>query len=254
MKSSARPYAIVTARSASTRLPGKMLRNVTSDKTALEIVMARAALTGFPVVVATSSEKSDDALEDIARGAGVEVFRGPLLNKIRRWERCFHRYRIDYGLLIDGDDLLFDYDIGKRAIEQLKNQRADMVVYPENVVPGLFTYAISARGIGRMAAYSGGDDSDTDVIAEFMRKADISTEPVALNPWERDRNYRLTLDYEEDLEMFRELIGKVGIDATGREVIDFLDENPDVVGINIGRQEEFLENQARFNESVRRRN
>ena len=77
-------------------------------------------------------------------------------------------------------------------------------------------------------------------------------EEVELYSWEQDKPYRLTLDYEDDLEMFRTLISHVGIDINGKELVDFLDKNKKISSINLHRQQEYLDNQERFNVDVRK--
>jgi spore coat polysaccharide biosynthesis protein SpsF (cytidylyltransferase family) len=57
-------------------------------------------------------------------------------------------------------------------------------------------------------------------------------------PEELRRDYRLTLDYPEDLEMFNELFKKLAeqdLDSTLPNVFKILDENPDIPKINAHR-------------------
>jgi spore coat polysaccharide biosynthesis protein SpsF (cytidylyltransferase family) len=54
-------------------------------------------------------------------------------------------------------------------------------------------------------------------------------------PEELIRDYRLTLDYQEDLDMFNELFKKLqekNLDSTLVNVFKILDENPDIPKIN----------------------
>ena len=77
--------AIVTMRTSSTRLPKKSLADITNTKKSIDIIIERAKLTGLPVVFATSSDESDDQIADIAKSHGVVIFRGALLNKLKRF-------------------------------------------------------------------------------------------------------------------------------------------------------------------------
>lgn len=242
-------YAIITVRNSSSRLVNKAIREIQGRKT-IEIVIERAKRTGCKVVIATSTDKSDDIIEQIARDNMVEIFRGALLNKLKRWEGCFEKFNIERALLVDGDDLMYDYDIARRAIERLKAKQIDIIKHPGNIVCGFFTYAMNRNAFEKMTPFTSSDKLDTDVITEFLLRSDLITEEINLNQWEKDRPYRLTLDYKEDLQMFEELISRIGVEKNGKEIIEFLDKNQDVWKININRQKDFLENQQKFNQSV----
>jgi spore coat polysaccharide biosynthesis protein SpsF len=243
--------AIVTVRSTSTRLPGKVSKIVWEDKSAVEIVLARAALTGLPVIMATSTDPSDDGLAAIGEKAGYRVYRGDLLNKFHRWLGCYRAFGTEHALLVDGDDLAYDFDIGRRALDLLQTQHLEIVKHPEDIVCGYFTYAVSLGGMEKLAAVAPAAGQNVDVIVEYIKKAGLTEALVPLKEHECGRNFRLTLDYEEDLEMFRALYRGVKPDASGEEISRYLDNHPEVVNINLHRQAMFLENQARANQMVR---
>ena len=76
-------YTIVSARCSSSRLPNKALLEINNELKSIEIVIERAKLIGLPVILATSSDSSDDSLEYIARKHHIDIFRGELENKIK---------------------------------------------------------------------------------------------------------------------------------------------------------------------------
>ena len=53
-------YTIVTVRNTSTRLPNKTIAYITENMRSLDIVIHRAKKIGLPVIVATSTDNSDD--------------------------------------------------------------------------------------------------------------------------------------------------------------------------------------------------
>ena len=59
--------AIVTMRNSSKRLPNKSIAKITDKLTAADIIIQRAKLTGLPVILATSTDQSDDSLEVIGK-------------------------------------------------------------------------------------------------------------------------------------------------------------------------------------------
>lgn len=244
-------YTIVTVRNSSSRLPNKAIAFITEKMRSLDIVIHRAKRIGLPVIVATSTDNSDNIIAEIARENDVSVFRGALLNKIKRWKDCFDKYQIDNAVIVDGDDILFDFDIGVRSLDQLINSDCDMIICPENIVCSLFTLAFRKSAIDKVYKYALYDHINTDVITEFVERAGVKTQEVKLCNWEQDRPYRLTLDYKEDLDMFRVLIPHVGIESTAKDIISYLDEHKDITKINIKRHQDYVDNQKRFNKNVR---
>jgi len=80
---------IVTVRNSSSRLPNKTIMQIKNGLRSVDIIIERAKKTGYPVIVATSTDISDDILINISKDHNVESFRGSLKNKIKRWYDCF---------------------------------------------------------------------------------------------------------------------------------------------------------------------
>ncbi len=244
-------FAVVTVRNSSTRLPNKAILDIVPQLKTIEAVIERAKLTHLPVVLATSTDETDTIFEEIASKNKIQIFRGALLNKIKRWNDCFDSLHIDNALLIDGDDLLYDYDIGIRAINQLHQTKALMIKHPEEIICGFFTYAIKKEGMTALFHSAQQTNINTDVITEFIKQSGIMVDTIELRSWEKDKPFRLTLDYEEDLLFFTELIKHVGVHADGKTISSFLDSHPEIVNINLHRQNDWAMNQVKFNNEIK---
>jgi spore coat polysaccharide biosynthesis protein SpsF len=204
------------------------------------------------IVLATSSDDSDDQLAEISRQEGINVFRGTLLNKIKRWYDCACAYPADHYILVDGDDLCFDYQIGLRVHEQLKmleNSKPIIYQVPEDVVCGLFTSAISYSGLMNLYKIASSSSLDTDIVTNYVDKADLKQKEIVLEDEERGQRLRLTLDYIEDLEFFRQLFRLVPWDAPASQIIETALANH-LNKINWFRQEDYLSNQENVLEAA----
>ena len=241
--------AIVTVRNSSKRLPDKLLKQIKGDIKAIDIIIERAKKTNFSVIIATSTSTEDNIFEEIAKNHKVKIFRGALTNKIKRWYDCFQKFDLDRSILIDGDDLSYDFDIGNRALNQLDFQ-TELIIHPKDIVCGFFTYAISREGISKLYKIVSNKDADTDVITKYLEKARLKTKYITLKEHEKNQRVRLTLDYSEDLEFFRKMYQELDIKASGEEIIKYLNEHKSIAMINFHRQKDFLNNQAKFNQSV----
>ena len=154
--------------------------------------------------------------EQVAQLHDVQIFRGALLNKIKRWHDCFSKFGIEMALLLDGDDLSSNYDISKRAMSELKSKDWDMIENPPDIVTGFFTYAVKRSAISKMYEIASSEQTDTDVILRFIEKAKLKVGQVTLEDYERNEKIRLTLDYEEDLEFFRKLYENLDVVSSGK--------------------------------------
>ena len=243
--------AFVTARMSSTRLPSKCYQVIVDGVSALQIVIRRTKKIGCPIILATTDHGSDDVLADLAIREGVECFRGAVKNKIVRWFDCFKKYDVSSALLVDGDDPTFDFDVGKRALEELKKNESDLVVASPEMTPGFFTYGITRAGINKLVAQATNPSIDTDVITEFIERACLKKAILHPNADETEgHNVRLTIDYPEDVEFYRELYSRVHFLAPGPEVVRVA-LRYNLQKINWHMQAAFLKNQKQFNERVR---
>lgn len=243
--------AIVTVRNSSSRLPNKAIMKIKDQLRSIDIVIERAKKSGLPVVIATSTDPSDDIFEQVAKEHNVEIFRGSLLNKLKRWYDCFAKFKINNALFVDGDDLSNNYEIGSRALIKLKENNLEIVGNPETIVTGFFTYAMSKSAVTKLYNVAPNENTNTDVIVMYIEKAGIQISEIELYPHECNKDIRLTLDYEEDLSFFRTLYQGIDIIANGKTIIDYLEKNKSVSEINFHRQKDFLNNQAKFNQSVK---
>ena len=247
---SGKSAALVTVRASSSRLREKCFQKLTDELCLLQIVIRRAKKMECPVVVATSVDSSDDEIQKLAEAEGVDCYRGVLKNKILRWANCFEEMEFDQGILVDGDDPTFDYNVGRRGLEILAQGKCEIVVASPEIYPGFFTYGITRGGIDKLAQFATEPDTDTDVITRFVEKAGLMTSEIpALEEEVIPQNVRLTVDYEEDVQFYRGLFKKVGYMAPGPETVQAAFSH-DLAKINWHKHEEFLENQRVFNEKV----
>jgi len=242
----------ITVRNSSKRLPNKAILEVLGQVTSIEVVIERAQLIGEQVILVTSTDDSDDVFVDIADRHGIKIFRGSLHNKIKRWFDCANYFNIDNAVLVDGDDLMYDYDIAKRSLQILaSSSKIEIVKHPDNVVCGYFTYTITRKGLEKIFHCATDESMDTDVITEFLLSANLETHVIQLNEWEKNRNFRLTLDYPEDLAMFSHLLKDVPVLIKGKDLSSYLDKNQQVVEINLSKHNDYLNNQKNFNKKVK---
>ena len=237
---------LITVRSGSTRLPGKSLVPIYRDVPLLEHVINRAkgSKLADKIIVCTTILEEDDKISKIAEKCNVLVFRGSVEDKLERWNNAVDKYQIDYFATMDGDDPLCVPELIDKSLKQIISENVDFIESTE-VVTGLFTYAIKSSALKRVCEIK--DSSKTEMMWTYFKDTGLfKMQQLKDIPVKLKRNdIRLTLDYSEDLELFKLIFSKISgeenIDI--EQVIDLLNDNAEIREINFHRQSDFLANQ-----------
>lgn len=101
--------AIIQARMSSSRLPGKVLRDIGGQPMLVRVVeRTRQAETVEKVVVATTTDPTDDAVERLCRKRGYACYRGSQLDVLDRYYQAARHYNADVVVRITADCPLID--------------------------------------------------------------------------------------------------------------------------------------------------
>lgn len=241
--------AFITVRTASTRLPEKCLLPF-GDGNVLEHVIRRARHYGLDAIVCTSVDPTDGVVEGIAQAEGVRCFRGPVLNKLKRWADCCAAFEIEAFHTVDADDPFFDGDEMKRSYALLTEGGWDMVAPTESSAAGGASVGYSlTRGIVERAAATTGPDDDTEMMWHWIEKLDGLKKTVLAESGPDPVRARLTLDYEEDYRLLETVLGKVGALAPRSDVDALFRLDPELHKVNWFRNEEWAERQREKNKA-----
>jgi len=226
---------IITGRMKSTRLPKKLTIKI-KEREVISWMIERAKLRfkKEDIVIATSTNPQDDALEDIANREGIKVFRGGEEDVIKRLYLAAKENKYDAFINITADCPLFGFDLIDSIENALEVEKADLVTqldFPH----GIFTYGIKTSSIEKILEIKKTDQ--TEVWGDYFYTNPDLFKVVKIDPSaEMIRpDYRLTLDYPEDLEFFKAVYSHFGLNTYkigSKELVQFLDDNPCIVNIN----------------------
>jgi acylneuraminate cytidylyltransferase len=239
----------ITVRKDSSRLPNKAVRKILGH-TVLEMVIKRAqqAKSFDYVVVCTTTRSIDDEVAAIAGANGADVFRGDLKDKLVRWRDATRQFSIDYVVTFDGDDLFCEPILLDMGADQIVSRSLDFIEAPEGLICGSFTYAFSAAALEKVCEIKASDD--TEMMWTYFKDTGLFRIGVLENvdPVYFTNDIRMTLDYPEDFEFFTQIFEHfncVGNDVPLEKIVAYLNEHPEILQINIHRQQEFLDNQKK---------
>jgi spore coat polysaccharide biosynthesis protein SpsF len=144
--------ATIQARTASTRLPGKVLKPILGKPMlALQIERLRQSRLIDRIILATSDSPQDDVLEDLAKKTGVECFRGSEEDVLGRVVGALKAFTVDLHVEFQGDNPLPDpllvdsiigfylkhadeYDYVTNALQTTYPPGAEVSVYPARIL------------------------------------------------------------------------------------------------------------------------
>ncbi|OSY42227.1 spore coat polysaccharide biosynthesis protein SpsF [Pseudonocardia autotrophica] len=226
--------AVVQARTGSTRLPGKVLRELGGRPVLDRVVDAARAAHGVDdVLVATSTAAADDAVAEHASGLGVGVVRGSEDDVLSRFVQAAGEHPCDAVVRLTADCPLLDPElVGLVAATWRSAPEHDYVAttlvrtLPRGLdvelatVPALRALDATATGYDRVHVTSGlyGDP-------ERFRCLGLVVAPAA-------DDLRVTLDTPDDLHALQGLVEALDGRTGWRSVVSVLRSRPDLVERN----------------------
>ena len=120
--------AIIQARMTSKRLPGKVLK-LLRGKAVLGFVIEQIKQTNTidDFIVATSSDLSDDRIEEYCKLHRINYYRGPLENVAERFVKAVKKQGANSFVRVNGDSPLIDPIVIDHAVNLYNQSPCDLV-------------------------------------------------------------------------------------------------------------------------------
>ena len=238
----------LSVRTGSSRLPKKALCEI-KGKTTIEYLIDRLKKSKYAekVILCTTKLKDDDVLCDMAQRNNIDYFRGSSPDKLMRWLGATEKYGVNFFVNVDGDDIFFDAGLADVCFKQRLNNDVDFIdgQGQYNDVYGVSSHALNV-------ACESKQSDETEFIKPFFYEIEeyINIQKIVNVPDKyKKRKMRLTLDYEEDFEFFKNVIEHFLDNSKEMEfenIVKYIEENPEVSNINWHREQDWKENQKRF--------
>jgi glutamate-1-semialdehyde 2,1-aminomutase len=227
--------AVVQARMGSSRLPGKVLKEV-GGRPMIQFLLERLARarTVDAIVLATSSAASSDSLAEFVRGLGYDVYRGSEDDVLDRTYQAGLAAKATTVVRITGDCPLVDPALVDEAVAAFV---AGSVDYLSNVAPptypdGLDIEVLSFAALER-AWSEAKAPAEREHVTSFIRESGHFR--VANLAGNLDHSgERWTVDEPADLAVVRGVVDHLGgrSDFGWQEVIDLAETQPELFAAN----------------------
>lgn len=223
---------ITQARIGSTRLPGKVLREV-SGKSLLQIHLERLKQCKLvsEIIVATTTKNEDQIIFDKAFEWGFSAFRGSESDVLDRFYQAVKNKNADWIVRVTSDCPLIDPELVDKVIEFVQTSNKD---YGANII---------------VENYPDGQDIEVfkfSALEDAWKNAKLLSEREHVTPYIRNNsdlkggglftsiNYpcdfdfskiRMTVDEMKDFELIRVLINNSGTEKTWLEYTNYIIQN-----------------------------
>lgn len=207
-----RRVAIIQARMSSSRFPGKVLEPVLGLPMIVFMVrrVQQATLVN-EVLVATSTDPSDDALADALQSHGIGCFRGSLNDVLGRFHDAAAHTGAEQIVRLTGDCPLMDADLVDRALALLTTSGADYVsnVAPPSYPDGLDVEAFTMAALND-AWRNAQRPSEREHVTLYLRAGHAHVKTAGWAGVADLSTLRWTVDHRDDLAHVKALITAAG--------------------------------------------
>lgn len=239
---------ITQARTGSTRLPGKVMKEV-NGKSLLQIHLERLKKCAkvSKIIVATTVEEADNIIYDNAKKWGYEVSRGSESDVLDRFYQALKTENADWIVRVTSDCPLLDPLLVDDIIRYAHANDLDYIsnglveTFPDGQDVEVFKFSAL-----EIAWKNSKLKSEREHVTPYIRNnADGKGENIftTINfPSEKDyAHIRMTVDEPRDFDLIEHLIQKLGTEKTWLEYTDYIiAQNLTKLNAGIIRNEGFL--------------
>lgn len=228
--------AIIQARMGSSRLPGKVLKDLAGE-TMLARVISRLRATNLinEVLVATTNLPVDNAIVAESGRCGVRVARGDQDDVLDRYFQAAHLAEADVVVRITSDCPLIDPEVTDKTILAFLEDKPD---YASNTIVrtyprGLDTEVISLKALTR-AWEEARKPYEREHVTPYLLEHPSEFVLLSVTGDVDYSGFRWTVDTPEDLEFVQAVYFRLGgrTEFSWRDVLDLLNRAPELLELN----------------------
>jgi spore coat polysaccharide biosynthesis protein SpsF (cytidylyltransferase family)/RimJ/RimL family protein N-acetyltransferase len=228
------PTAIIQARMGSTRLPGKVMRNILGKPVLWHVInrVSKAKLIDG-LIVATTVKLEDDISAEFCERNDILVFRGSENDVLDRYYQCAKKYNIKDIVRITADCPLHDPNVIDVVIREYLREVYDYVsntieyTFPDGLDVEVFSFDVLENAWKNAKL-----PSEREHVTPFIRKNE-EFKKKNVSSSKKYPPYRLTLDYPEDYQFIKRIYEGIGKEMFNiDDIIKFLEKNPELLKLN----------------------
>lgn len=216
----------ILCRTSSSRLPGKVLKPI-NGKTIIQHIYDRVAqiVPKENIVITTSTEASDDVIEEYCKENDLKYFRGDLNDVAKRFLDVGVANKWDYVTRINGDNLFIDLETVSTMVEIAQENKFDFI---SNVKGRTFPYGMSVELVN-VAFYkqlyttviANNDGYKEHVTLCLYENEDLGKIHFHYNTkFPEAKGWKFAVDTQEDFDRVEKIMNKITDDYSLVELIN----------------------------------
>ena len=229
--------AVIQARMSSNRLPGKVLLPV-GEKLVLDWVLdaVERSNTIDKIILATSSDSSDDPIQEYAELRGVDCFRGSLDDVLGRFVGAVEKFAPETAAVvrITADCPLLDFELLDLVVDSWLNSKS--IDYVSTALTrwlprGMDAELITTEALKRLNELA--QDYHRTHVTSYAYSHPELFSLLEVTDTSNYSKFRVTLDTKEDYELIKEVVLELeGLTPSLEAIVDILVKHPELVKIN----------------------
>jgi len=233
--------AIIQARMSSTRLPGKTMAEILGKPMLWHVVnRMRMARLIDKIVVATTTEPTDDAIAAFCNENGIECFRGDVSDVLDRFYKAAVHYNAGVVVRITADCPLIDAQVVDKIVKVYLEGSYD---YVTNTLRYTYPDGLDVEVISFSALETAWKEAHASAEREHVTPYIRNSGKFRLKNVENDhdlsfRNFRWTVDEPSDLSFVREVYNNLWSEQKHYfglgEILKLMNSKPHLKDINKG--------------------
>ena len=234
--------AIIQARMASTRLPGKVLADIGGQPMLVrELERAMRAELVDELVVATTNESDDDPIAELCLDQGYACYRGSTLDVLDRVYEAAKLHQAEIVVRLTGDCPLIDPSLIDQVIAAFRaaeppvdfaaNRLPDDKSFPVGTDVEVCSFAALER-----AWIEATEPHEREHVMPYLYEGPARFHTLLVRNDQDYSHYRWTVDTEEDLELVRRVFAHFGgrNDFGWTEILNLFEAQPQLLSLNAG--------------------
>jgi spore coat polysaccharide biosynthesis protein SpsF len=232
--------AVIIAREGSTRLPGKAVGEVQGQPMIGHIIDRLKNCAGLDeVIIATSTNPEDDAIEKVAKQKNCKIFRGHPEDVLDRLYHAVTQLDVDAIVEVGGDCPFISPELVEEGIRLYReNPDVDFVsntILPPYTYPDGYDFILLSKETLENLHTNAALQSQRFQPFQYLVKNAADFKYVSFTADQNYNHLRWTLDYPEDLEFVKKVYSELYPDNPYfgfSELKALLEKKPELADIN----------------------
>lgn len=235
------PTAIIQARMASSRLPGKVMKEICGEPMLAWVVnRTRQAINIGEILVATTMDPSDDVIASFCTSSGIPFFRGDPHDVLDRYYQAALKTNADPIVRITADCPMIDPFLIDQMLEMFISQKVDFIAnrlpppFHRTFPIGLDVEICSFQALER-AWMLARESFEREHVMPYIYTHEDQFKIHVVNA-ERDYgSLRWTVDTPQDLEFAKKVFEHMQCrkDFSWHDILKLVQDHPELPEINV---------------------